>query len=963
MVRWQRPVWPKVMRMRLFFSRRQLSLAVLALVLLGASGSVAVPSDATLHQLREGRRQAARRHNLAAAKNDTPGRFGLLVIPVDFADARLPSDWDNQALLQRLNPDDGETLHNYFRVASQGRLDLSITVAQAVHLPDPRRLYSDRDLNGFTRTRRLATEAITAARAQGLEFRTLDNDGPDAVAGTDDDDGQVDGVLILHAGAGTENDPDGLIQALQFYLAEPVMSGGVAASFYAVASLHSGPGIWAHETGHLLGLEDRYDPLLPVDGDSELQSVGGLGRFSLMSSGAWGTGGGYGAALPDAYSSLQMGWVAAHNLTGTGSATTTLVPGTAARVWTQGRIGPEFFLLETRSPTVSAPFDANVPGGQLLVYHIDETLAEGAWHTDAPQVWHLRARLVEADNDRGLATGQDHGSLADLFPGTGDVTDFGPLTTPPSTGYYEGPSRISLRDIEADSGRIRFRVGIDTQPSVDFSFGFDRDTSPAPLNLTVRETGDSLPGLTCRLTAVSVDEAGYFADTGTRTTTFTLVAQGDGRWVPALPVGWVPDPAQSPDTSTRFAFEFFSGPDHFGGDTREWVWLSTGQDLDFHRQWPGKWVVEYPDGNTDTTWHRWTTAPWLTADRTAVLACTSAADSTSLRWPEVTYGNGAWTTLTSAPLGAEIVGVRLVHAIETEMLDSTIGLDGGVITWVGPDGAALPAAPLDGYPGRIASRSGAALHGQPAFVAAALALSGSVVQWRSDVFATPTDEPGPWRLRLSFAANSLWRARGWYVADIEPILTGEPASGFTPTWSGDLAWTWPWADSGPLPFVLQSRTGAAAPWLEMLQVESSPQADGRYHLDGGRVLAGLVGSALNRHEVRIIGVRPLGQVAGMPFVIYPDGGDGWSEVFPAPRPNPAVGEVRFRLDIPAGHQATLRVFDLAGRLLTTKQYGPGSQLARWDGLAGDGSRVPAGVYFLRLEGTGSTITHKVVLLH
>ncbi len=130
--------------------------------LLGAGSVWGVEPSSELHRLRAERRAKTRAHNLQADKAAAPGRFGLLVIPVDFSDARLPADWDQRQLSERLEPLAGETLANYFRIASAGRLDLDITVAPVVHLADTRRLYSDRNLNGFTRTRRLASESLSA---------------------------------------------------------------------------------------------------------------------------------------------------------------------------------------------------------------------------------------------------------------------------------------------------------------------------------------------------------------------------------------------------------------------------------------------------------------------------------------------------------------------------------------------------------------------------------------------------------------------------------------------------------------------------------------------------------------------------------------------------------------------------------------------------------------------------------
>jgi len=177
---------------------------------------------------------------------------------------RLPAGWDAAALAPRLSAPDGQSLRHYFAVASGGRCEVVAVVAPPAHLAGIAADDSDVGWNGFSRTRRLAAEALRSVAASGFDFRLADLEGPDGLPGSGDDDGWVDGVLLLHAEAGQENDPaHGLVQALQYTLDEPVTAGGVRAGPYAVASLRSGPGIWAHETAHLLGLEDRYDPLLP----------------------------------------------------------------------------------------------------------------------------------------------------------------------------------------------------------------------------------------------------------------------------------------------------------------------------------------------------------------------------------------------------------------------------------------------------------------------------------------------------------------------------------------------------------------------------------------------------------------------------------------------------------------------------------------------------------------------------
>ncbi|HPF69654.1 MAG TPA: FlgD immunoglobulin-like domain containing protein [Candidatus Krumholzibacteria bacterium] len=916
---------------------------------------------ADLHALRAQRRAAVRTAALAADKAAGGVPFGLLVIPVDFSDARLPAGWQPGAVLGPRLEGDGATLDHYFAVASGGACDLKVVLAPLVSLPGARRDYSDLGYNGFTRTRRLATEAITAVRDLGFPLRRADNDGPDGVAGTADDDGVVDGVLILHAGVGLENDlENGLIQPLQYYLDPGVAQDGVTASFYAVAAMQSGLGIWAHETAHLMGLEERYDLRYSASGASELHSRGGLGRFSLMAAGAWGTGGGDGPALPDAYSRAQLGWCGVVDLPLSGPEQALLAPvvddGIVHRVWTEGRPVGEYYLLEVRAPRDG--FDAAVPAGGLVISHVDESVAEGAWAVgDA----HLRVRLVEADGDDGLADGRDEGSAADIFPGTTGADAFGPGTLPSSDGY-RGPSQVAITGIAPGATGVAYAVratdGLATRVALNFSAGSPR------LDLRIIATGDPFTRPTVTV-AAAYPPLGAWAAGGT-SVDLELGQVEPGTWAPLINPAWVPDPGLPAGAATRFLVTVADGAWTADPVSRSWVWVETGDVLDFAASWPGAWTIDRPEDDTGTTWHRWD-------DRSAavptvgghVLACTATEDSTGAAWPVAHYDNNAHATLTSGPLPAGVTGVRLVHACVTEQLTPGVFMDGGTAAWVGPDGAVVAAEPVDGWPGRVDPQSLAALHGRGAWGGPGLLAANLTPAWRMDVLPVPAGQ-GPWRLQLEFASNTRgWDYRGWIIAEAAP-LTGElPTAAVPIAWDGArLTWTWPALPSGPATFHVERADGDD--WPLVLAVTPVDEGGGTFRLEAATLLPLLEGPARTRHALRVSG--PWGDaadavLASLPVIVFADGGDGAPITFSLPWPNPAVDAVNVLVGVPDGAAAVLRVFDLAGRLVHTERLAAGETLVRWDGADDRGRRVAAGTYILQLDGPDGRREHKVVLLH
>jgi flagellar hook assembly protein FlgD len=83
-------------------------------------------------------------------------------------------------------------------------------------------------------------------------------------------------------------------------------------------------------------------------------------------------------------------------------------------------------------------------------------------------------------------------------------------------------------------------------------------------------------------------------------------------------------------------------------------------------------------------------------------------------------------------------------------------------------------------------------------------------------------------------------------------------------------------------------------------------------------------------------------------------------------PNPFRGSTEISFDAPqAAAAARVEVLDVRGRRVATLASRPaiaGAHRAAWDGRDEGGAPLPAGVYFVRLEGQGIDAVRKVTLL-
>jgi immune inhibitor A len=318
------------------------------------------------------------------------------------------------------------------------------------------------------------TDALQRVDAT-VNFAQYDNNGPDGVPNSADDDGYVDVTVFQYTDiaascGGSGGGPWPHRSAVRGWTGQPFSTNDlrpngqpVLVDDYIMQSVLDCDGnpqsisTIAHETGHAFGLPDFYDPtagILP----SQRRWV--LGCWTLMAAGAWGCGNGASFGRVDrpshmgAYEKARMGWIEEMDAGTTTSAQFTLPPvqssGKSLRVPLRG--ADEYLLLEYRPNT---GYDSGLPAGGVLLYHVEPARPLRPCAT-CPRLYHIG--LVEADANAALVRtaqeGGNRGEAGDVFAGTHFLSD----NTSPSLRLNSGAASNVALNITVAGGQARVHV-------------------------------------------------------------------------------------------------------------------------------------------------------------------------------------------------------------------------------------------------------------------------------------------------------------------------------------------------------------------------------------------------------------------------------------------------------------------------------------------------------------------------
>jgi M6 family metalloprotease-like protein len=319
----------------------------------------------------------------------------------------------------------------------------------------------------------------------GIDWGAFDNDGPDGIPNSGDDDGFVDALAVMHPDRGGECGGAGagdriwshkwsLVSAgAGVYTTESRAANGgfIRVDDYFVQGVESCDnlgemneiGVFTHEAGHAFGLPDLYDTCsgsvrCPEDGASHA----GAGRWELMASGSWGCDGN----TPEtpchmgAWSKEMLGWA---NVISLGPdldhGTLTLSPvetdGTIYRVDASDGSG-EYFLLENRQ---RLGYDANLFAEGLLIWQIDPDWIASRWPSNLVNAnAHMGVWLAQADGSNDLGRSPQKGDSGDPFPGRSQNPAFHAGSSPASESYEGTATGVTIFDIEPSGDDMRFRL-------------------------------------------------------------------------------------------------------------------------------------------------------------------------------------------------------------------------------------------------------------------------------------------------------------------------------------------------------------------------------------------------------------------------------------------------------------------------------------------------------------------------
>ncbi|HWK88828.1 MAG TPA: M6 family metalloprotease domain-containing protein [Longimicrobium sp.] len=406
------------------------------------------------------------------------GTLPMLVINALFSDSPTPpfgSDATQRVLFD--GPSAVGTLTQFYHQQSNNRLTMTGRVLPWVRtsITELAAVGTGNGLGEDSRLGEWFSSALSQADAL-VDYGQYDNDGPDNVPNSGDDDGLVDVVVFQYleragscGGHGVWPHRGGVAGWLggQPYTTQDLRPNGepVRVSSYITQSARNCTGedpaniaVIAHEMGHVIGLPDLYHS---INGIQPSQRRWVLGCFALMAGGSWGCGSGatYGVATRPGHmgpwEKIMKGWLQVLETEVADRREFILGPVNTTHSVLRINLRPngmEYLLVEYR-PRVG--FDVGLPASGVLVYRVD---LGGSAAPCATCPRRYGVSLLEADGDSALVRtseeGGNRGVAGDMF--TAGKTWVLNEATRPNTRLATGePTGLRLSiTLEGDNARV-----------------------------------------------------------------------------------------------------------------------------------------------------------------------------------------------------------------------------------------------------------------------------------------------------------------------------------------------------------------------------------------------------------------------------------------------------------------------------------------------------------------------------
>lgn len=390
------------------------------------------------------------------------GKHKLLMLLINYSDTETQFTQEEFTRFMNQEGYNGKgSFRDYYLENSYGQLDITTTVTRWVTLHLPKSYYGSEG----------AIEMIRAALTEldgEIDLNDFDNDG----------DGVLDGLAVIHQGAGQEYSGNAydiwshssIIYGMEFdgvqvrrYTIEPELLGETTNM--------STIGVVCHEFGHNLGAPDFYD----TDYSQSGGEYPGTGTWDLMGSGAWNGNMGDRPAGTNMWQKIQLGWVEPVKLTSSTSITGMKAAHANAEAYRFDTTIPgEYFILENRQQ--EGVFDSALPGHGLVIYHandqkIADVVVDNTLNATYPQVMYTVCANAKTDPSSTVSSYGNVNTSGAPFPGSGKVTTFSDQTLPSTKSISGRLSYRKLTDISEKDGLI--------------SFNFVQEEMPdAPIDLT-----------------------------------------------------------------------------------------------------------------------------------------------------------------------------------------------------------------------------------------------------------------------------------------------------------------------------------------------------------------------------------------------------------------------------------------------------------------------------------------------